>query len=137
MTLSPKQVHWVDKVIDKLIWSREAGEGDGNKRRLRSNPTQSWKKQQANYHLVTPSYAQIPPAACRLSRKKLKYRQRLNQFAEIGDCIILSIEDDKMPFFEDLRSGPLAKFIKLAAADCEMTPSQADEYSSSLFIHCF
>ncbi len=68
---------------------------------------QSLEKQQANYNLVAPSYAQIPPAACHLYQKKLKYHQHLNHYAEIGDHIILSIENDKQPSFKDLLSQPL------------------------------
>ncbi len=70
---SEKNVSWVDVVVDKP-YSRE-GE---NTPRLRRSPKPSWKKreQQALTHLyVVPSYSQVPPMACHLSRKKMKYRQ--------------------------------------------------------------
>ncbi len=60
---------WDDVVVDKP-YSRE-GEITP---RLRRNPKPSWKKrkQQALTHLyVVPTYSQVPPMACRLSRKKI------------------------------------------------------------------
>ena len=112
---SSKKVNWDDKVIDKPIYSRE---GDGA--RLRRNPKPSLKKREQALH---PSYAQIPPTACRLSRKKLKYRQRLAYRADVGDRLLLTDHDENENSFEDFFNGPLARFITLAASDSGHDPS--------------
>jgi len=59
----------------------------------------------------------VPPAASRLSRKKLKYRQRLAQRKEMGD-MMLNIMPMDVPTVEELLASPLAKFIHLASNDC-------------------
>ncbi len=115
---------WDDVVVDKP-YSRE-GE---NPPCLHRNPKPSWKKceQQALTHLyVVPSYSQVPPMACRLSRKKMKYRQRMARHAEVGDQLLLSLEDSPESL-EELFGGPLAQFIKLSAADSGLDPSQTQD----------
>ena len=63
--------------------------------------------------------AKQPPAACRLSRKKLKYRKRKARLREEGDRMLNFIDNEKeIPTVEDLLNSPLARFIKLAANDC-------------------
>ncbi len=92
---------------------------------LRCNPKPSWKKheQQASAHLyAVPLYFQVPPLACRLSRKKMKYWQRMAQRVEVGDQFLLSLEDSPESL-EELFGGPLAQFIKLSAVDSGLDPS--------------
>jgi hypothetical protein len=121
---SPKKIRWEDKVIDKP-YSREGDSVDMP--RLRRNPKWSRKKLEATANLyAAPSYAQIPPAACRLSRKKQSYRQRRARRLEVGDQMLLSM-DNNSESFEEYFGGPLAQFIKLAAADSGMDPSQTSD----------
>jgi hypothetical protein len=95
--------------------------------RLCCNPKWSRKKLEATANLyAAPSYAQIPPAACRLSRKKLSYHQRRARRLEVGDQMLLSM-DDNSESCEEYFGGPLAQFIKLAAADSGMDPSQTSD----------
>jgi hypothetical protein len=89
----------------------------------------SWKKreQQASAHLyVVPSYSQVPPTACCLSRKKMKYWQHMARHAEVGDQFLLSL-DDSPESLEELFGDPLAQFIKLSAADSGLDPSQTQD----------
>jgi hypothetical protein len=68
---SEKNVSWDDVVVDKP-YSREGVSTPC----LHRNPKASCKmhEQQAFTHLyVVPSYSQMPPMACRLSRKKVVY----------------------------------------------------------------
>ncbi len=70
-SISKKNVSWDDVVVDKPY----SQEGE-NTPCLHCNPKPSWKKheQQALTHLyVVPSYSQVPPMACCLSRKRRKY----------------------------------------------------------------
>ncbi len=72
---SEKNVSWDDVVVDKP-YSQEGASTPC----LHCNPKPSWRKreQQASAHLyVVPSYSQVPPMACRLSRKKAKYQQHM------------------------------------------------------------
>ena len=72
---SEKNVSWDDVVVDKP-YSQEGASTP----HLHRNPKLNWKKrdQQALAHLyVVPSYSQVPPMACRLSRKKAKYQQHM------------------------------------------------------------
>jgi hypothetical protein len=64
--------------------------------------------------------------ACHLSRKKMKYQQRMAQRAEVGDQFLLSLEDSPESL-EELFGGPLAKFIKLSAADSGLDPSKTQD----------
>jgi hypothetical protein len=64
--------------------------------------------------------------ACCLSRKKIKYRQRMARPAEVGDQFLLSLEDSPESL-EKLFGGPLAQFIKLSAADSGLDPSQTQD----------
>jgi hypothetical protein len=101
---SEKNVSWDDVVLDKPY----SQEGE-NTPRLHCNPKPSWKKrkQQALTHLyVVPSYYQVPPMACNLSRKKMKYWQCMAQCAEVGDKFLLSLEDSPESL-EELFGGPL------------------------------
>ncbi len=121
---SEKNVSWDDVVVDKP-YSREGA----NTPRLCRNLKPSWKKreQQALAHLyVVPSYSQVPPMACRLSKKKMKYRQRMARCAEVGDQFLLSLEGSPESL-EEFFGGPLARFIKLSAADNGLDPSQTQD----------
>ena len=119
---STKSISWEDKVIDKP-YSREGATSP----RLRRNPKPSWKLREQQAHLyAAPSYAQVPPVACRLSRKKLKYRQRMAYRAEIGDRM-LHLMDDASESFEELFSSRLTQFIKLAAIDSGYDPSKTND----------
>ncbi len=112
---------WDDVVVDKPY----SQEGE-NTPRLCHNPKPSWKKreQQALTHLyVVPSYSQVPPVACRLSRKKMKYWQHIARHAVVGDQFLLSLED-RPESLEEIFGGPLAQFIKLSAADSGLDPSK-------------
>ncbi len=75
---------------------------------------------------VVPSYSQVPPMACRLSRKKVKYWQHMAQRAEVRDQWLLSLEDSPGSL-EELFGGPLAGFIKLSAADSGLDSSQPQD----------
>ncbi len=48
------------------------------------------------------------------------------QHAEVGDQLLLSLEDSPESL-EELFGGPLAQFIKLAAADSGLDPSQTQD----------
>ncbi len=71
---------------------------------------------------VVPSYSQVPPMACCLSRRKMKYQQRMARHAEVGNQFLLSLKDSPESL-EELFGGPLAQFIKLSAADSGQNPS--------------
>jgi hypothetical protein len=121
---SEKNVSWDDVVVDKP-YSRE-GE---NTPCVHCNPKPSRNKhkQQALTHLyVVPSYSQVPPMACCLSRMKIKYWQCMAQCAKVGDQFLLSLEDSPESF-EELFGGPLAQFIKLSVADSGLGPSQTQD----------
>jgi hypothetical protein len=121
---SEKNVSWDDVVVDKP-YSQEGASTPC----LCHNPKPSWKKreQQASAHLyVVPSYSQVPPMACHLSRKKVKYWQRMARHAEVGDQFLLSLEDSPESLEEPF-GGPVAQFIKLSAADSGLDPSQTQD----------
>jgi hypothetical protein len=77
----------------------------------------------------------VPPTACHLSRKKVKYWQRMAQHAEIGDLLLLSLEDSPESL-EELFGGPLAQFIKVSAADSGLDLSQTQNLLGKL-VHPF
>lgn len=106
---SPKHVQWDDKVIDKPIWSRD------NNGRLRSKPP-------PNSKYTNIATYQVPPVACRLSRMKLSYRQRLVKRLEIGDRLLMAMGLDGV--MEEFLSGPLSRFIKVAAIDSGLDLTQ-------------
>jgi hypothetical protein len=121
---SEKNVSWDDVVVDKS-YSREGG----NTPHLCCNPKPSWKKckQQALTHVyVVPSYSQVPPMACCLSRKKMKYWQHMARRAEVSDQFLFSLEDSPESL-EELFGGPLAQFIKLSASDSGLDPSKTQD----------
>ena len=65
--------------------------------------------------------AQKPIKACRLSRKKRKYRQRMAHRRAEGDKYLnkMRFDDKENPITVDtILNSPLAKFIHLAANDC-------------------
>ena len=65
--------------------------------------------------------AQMPARACRLSRKKRKYRQRMAHLRTEGDKYLneMRFDDEENPItVNTLLNSPLAKFIHLAANDC-------------------
>ena len=65
--------------------------------------------------------AKAPPKACRLSRKKLKHRQRMAKRREIGDSMLNAMHfgtESKNITVDELMNSHLAKFIELAANDC-------------------
>ncbi len=64
--------------------------------------------------------------ACCLSRKKMKYQQRIAQRAEVGDQFLLSLEDSPESL-EELFGGPLAQFIKLFAADTSQDQKSSNQ----------
>ena len=74
--------------------------------------------------------AEKPPRACRLSRKKRKYRQRM-AFRRIEGDRILECDNLNSAFMKEgetltvdgLLNSPLAPFIELAANDCGYTGS--------------
>jgi hypothetical protein len=92
------------------------------------NPKPSWKKREQHLYVVT-SYSQVPPMACHLSRKKMKYWQCMAWRAEVGDQFLLSLEDHPESL-EELVCGPLAQFIKLSAVDSGLDPSQTQVLKS-------
>jgi hypothetical protein len=88
---SEKKVSWENVVVDKSY----SWEGASTPWLCR-NPKPSWKKRelQALAHLyVVLSYSQVPvpPTACPLSRKKMKYQQRMAWHAKVGDQFLLSL----------------------------------------------
>ncbi len=120
---------WDDVVVDKP-YSQEGASTPC----LCCKIKPSWKKhkQQACAHLyVVPFYSQVPPMACCLSRKKVKYWQRMARRAEVGDQCLLSLEDSPESL-EELFGGPLAQFIKLSAADSGLDPSQTQDLLAKL-----
>jgi hypothetical protein len=109
---SEKNVSWDDVVVDKSYSQKGASTPC-----LCCNQKPSWKKceQQASAHLyVVPSYSQVPPSVCCLSRKKVKYWQRMVRCAKIDDQLLLSLEDSPESL-EEFFVCPLANFIKLSA----------------------
>ena len=58
----------------------------------------------------------VPPMANRLSRKKLKSRQRRALLQQSGDMALQAMIDP--PIVEDLLASPLEKFIHLVANNC-------------------
>ena len=74
-------------------------------------------KAERKQYACTLGKKSVPPSACRLSRKKMKNRQRLARRREIGDMMLNMMNMD-VPTVEELMASPLAKFIHLAANDC-------------------
>ena len=75
--------------------------------------------------------AKKPPRACRLSRKKMKYRQRRKRKQEIGDAMLNAMHfgddiDEKPVTVGEILNSPLAKFIHLAANDCGYRGSERE-----------
>ena len=107
-------------------WEREPGG------RLRKLDFASMSPQQFNMIKSTLSkkdrklyYASLcakpPPRACRLSRKKLKRRQKMKHRREEGDRMLsaMHFDDDEKPLTVDaILSSPISKFIHLAANNC-------------------
>ncbi len=84
--------------------------------------------------------AKNPPKSCRLSRKKLKYKQRMRLRQERGDKVLAYMKwvdimnahqvaenvwdpetdhiKSKVPTVQELLNSPLSKFIELTANDC-------------------
>ena len=65
--------------------------------------------------------AQIPVRACRLSRKKMKYRQRMAHRRSEGDKYLneMRFDNEEHPITVDtILNSPLAKIIHLASNDC-------------------
>ena len=67
----------------------------------------------------------VPPLASRMSRKRMKYKQRMARRKEIGDMALNTMEMN-VPTVEALMNSPLAKFIHLAANDCGYRGSKTD-----------
>ena len=87
-------------------------------------------KKDRNKH-YTSLEAKKPPRACRLSRKKMKYRQRRKRKQEIGDAMLNAMHfgdetDDKPITVDAILNSPLSKFIHLAANDCGYRGSERE-----------
>jgi hypothetical protein len=112
--------------------SQRVRERDGISTRTRSrmnfvNMTEHEKSQLSKeikqMHACSLS-AKPPPIASRLSRKKLKYRQRLARRKEIGDMMLqmqsfgdTQNSEDGVPTVEEILNSPIAKFIHFAAQE--------------------
>lgn len=92
------------------------------RRRNRYEADPSWTRD-SNGRLRRTQYActlgpkQVPPMAARLSRRKLKGRQRRQRQRELGDMALNHMQLDVLSI-EDLLNSPLSRFLTLAAADC-------------------
>ncbi len=86
---APKKVTWDDKIIDKP-WSREGG-------RLRRDRKPNSRYPKEEFQLNLYPNRQIPTTAIHISRKRLKYRQRMAARRELGDQMLLSMENDSDP----------------------------------------
>ena len=107
-------------------WEREPGG------RLRKLDFASMSPQQFNMIKSTLSkkdrklyYALLcakpPPQACRLSRKKLKRRQKMKHRREEGNRMLsaMHFDDDEKPLTVDaILSSPISTFIHLASNNC-------------------
>ena len=85
---------------------------DGRSRRLRN-------KGKRGYYCSLGD-RQIPANVRRanLSSKKVKYRQRLAKRRDIGDKMLLAMDDNEVPTVEQLLACPISRFIQFAAKDC-------------------
>ena len=118
-------------------WSRDSG-GRLKRHDFASMSTQQFnqakahmsKKDRSIYY--TSLNAKKPPKACRLSRKKMKARQRRRIKREIGDAMLNAmhfgddIKDEKPVTVESILNSPLSKFIHLAANDCGYRGSEKE-----------
>eukprot|EP01082_Thalassiosira_pseudonana_P009463 g8665.t1 g8665 contig3:647373-650417(+) len=98
---------------DHRIWTRSGGQ-----------------LQRRTQYACTFGSKQVPPVAQRqhVSRKRLKYRQRMNARRETGDQLLMATApiDLEVPTVQDLLNSPLAKFVTLAASECGYTGNAKD-----------
>ena len=84
---------------------------------FRSVKSQLSKAQKRQYYVSL--CAKPEPHAARLSRKKLKFRQRRRLRQKEGDMMLGRMQlHDTLPTVEDIMASPLSRFITLAANDC-------------------
>ena len=85
---------------------------DGRSRRLRN-------KGKKGYYCSLGD-RQVPANVRRanLSSKKVRYRQRLAKQRDIGDKMLLAMDDNEVPTVEQLLACPISRFIQFAANDC-------------------
>ena len=128
----PKQHHGGNDDWDLLARERKGRQLQRNKRgsisRTRANAMRllnfdnvdasTWlSKAERKRFALTLGAKAAPPTAARLSRKKMKYSQRMRHRREMGDRVLQSMSDE-VPTIEALMASPLSKFIHLAANEC-------------------
>jgi hypothetical protein len=101
-------------------WSRDGSPG---RRRLRQLTraegvdVSTFSAAEKLLYALTLGKKQPPARVSRVSRKKIKYRQRMAYQREMGDMTLQTMQMD-VPSVEELMNSPLSKFIHLAANDC-------------------